>query len=38
MEAEFSFTIAVGKYTRAAVKRGTYKGNIVGNVKAGIES
>ena len=38
MEAEFSFTNAVGKYTRAAVMEGNSKRNIVTNVKEQLSS
>ena len=33
VEAEFAFTNAVSKYTREAVKDGSYKGIVVGNIK-----
>ena len=33
VEAEFAFTNAVSKYTREAVKEGSYKGIVVGNIK-----
>ena len=33
VEAEFAFTNAVSKYTREAVKEGSYRGIVVGNVK-----
>ena len=33
VEAEYSFTNAVGKFTKEAVKEGSYKGSIVGNIK-----
>ena len=33
MKAEFAFTNAVSRYTREAVKEGSYKGIVVGNIK-----
>ena len=33
VEAEYCFTNAVGRFTKEALKEGSYKGNIVGNVK-----
>ena len=33
VEAEFAFTNAVSKYTREAVKEGSYRGIVVGNIK-----
>ena len=33
VEAEYAFTNAVSKYTREAVKEGSYKGIVVGNIK-----
>ena len=33
MEAEYAFTNAVSRYTREAVKEGSYRGIVVGNIK-----
>ena len=33
VEAEYSFTNTVGKFTRQAVKEGSFKGKTIGNVK-----
>ena len=33
IEAEFTFTRAIGGYSRKAILEGTFKGNMVGNVR-----